>query len=324
MENLTREQAYDSCERMMSGSEKDSVVAETLVALNEKGETAEEVIGFTRCLLDHALKIPYEVGTIDLCGTGGSTGSRFNVSTAAAFVVSAIGGKVAKHGNRGSKNPNGSFDFLEALDVPVDLNGAALANLLDKTNLAFIYARKFHPVMSTVAAARKIANRRTIFNLAGPLSNPTKVKHQVIGTVDTAFSTILMEAALSLGRERVTVVSGHEGIDELSVSGPSSILKSWEQKQGKQIWEPSAIGLPAITGEEIPSGDAKTNAKIFLDLLEGKAPKSVEDMIAVNAALVLECARLTPTIEEGYKISREIIKTGAAKKQFLKYRELAR
>ena len=167
-QDLSITQAASLCAAFLEEDLTDAAIAETLVLLSEKGETADEICGFSQALLHRAAPVPFASGTVDVCGTGGSDLERFNVSTAAAFVLACTGLKIAKHGNRGSKRPNGSFDLLEALEVPFELDGDQVTHCLEQTGIGFLFARRFHPTMRKVVEARRLANRRTIFNLAAP------------------------------------------------------------------------------------------------------------------------------------------------------------
>ena len=168
-ESLTEQKAADCLRWILNGVVGDEDVAELLVALAEKGETADEIVGFCRALLEICVPVNLSSDSIDVCGTGGSGLSRFNVSTAVAFVLAAGGIRVAKHGNRGSRRPNGSFDLLDSLNCPFAFKAKQLAEIFERTGLCFIYARGYHPMMKAVVGARTLANRRTIFNMAAPL-----------------------------------------------------------------------------------------------------------------------------------------------------------
>jgi anthranilate phosphoribosyltransferase len=207
-QNLSLTQAADLCATFLEEDLTDAAIAETLVLLAKKGETADEICGFAQALLQRATPVPFDHGTVDVCGTGGSDLERFNVSTAAAFVLACAGLSVAKHGNRGSKRPNGSFDLLEALEVPFQLNGDQVAQCLNQTGIGFLFARSFHPTMRKVVEARRQAKRRTIFNLAAPLCNPTQVAYQLVGTAARPMGRILAQSCIRLGRPQGCVVWG--------------------------------------------------------------------------------------------------------------------
>jgi anthranilate phosphoribosyltransferase len=305
-------------------SDDDAVVADLLVALADKGETGDEIAAFASALLDRADTLAIPEGTADLCGTGGSGLSRFNVSTAAAFVAAACGVPIAKHGNKGSRCANGSFDLLEAMGLPIDLSPADSSETLRATGLAFLYARQYHPIMSSVAAARKRAGRRTIFNLAGPLANPAGVKHQLIGTADASRLDSLAAAVRILGRTKVLIVSGEPGIDEISISGITTVCEITQDSTRKYSVRPEEFGITPVAYDMIPSGLAESNVKVFDALLDNEADSSIADMVALNAGAVLYAADRTDSIAEGVVLARAAITDGSMKRKFEEYASYAK
>jgi anthranilate phosphoribosyltransferase len=321
--DLTAEQARELCDTMLDGALSDAQIARLLVKLAEKGETPEELFGFVGGILSRAEPVPYAGPTIDTCGTGGSGLVRFNVSTAVAFVLAACGLCVAKHGNRGSRARNGSFDLLEALGVPIDLNGSAVATCLEQTGLAFIYARRFHPVMKRVATARELAGRRTIFNLAGPLSNPTRVQIQVVGTTTHADARRVASCLRLLGRQDGLCVTGHSGIDDVDLSGPATVHDMHSESAPREV-DPASLGLSTVSYAELPGGDAQTNAGLFLHLLDGTAPSSLRELVCLSAALVLVTARRVTGLREGIELARDALVSRSVRDKFEQYRDVAR
>jgi anthranilate phosphoribosyltransferase len=320
--DLTSEQARELCDTMLDGALSDAQIAQVLVQLAEKGETPEELFGFVGGILSRAERVPYAGPTIDTCGTGGSGLVRFNVSTAVAFVLAACGLCVAKHGNRGSRARNGSFDLLEALSVPIDLEGPAVATCLEQTGLAFIYARRFHPVMKRVAAARELAGRRTIFNLAGPLSNPTQVRIQVVGTTTHADARRVARCLRLLGRQDGSCVTGHSGIDDVDLSGPATVHDMHDESVSREV-DAANLGLSRVSYAELPGGDAATNAQLFLQLLDGAAPQSLRELVCLSAALVLTTARRAPSLRDGFELARYALAAGSVRDKFEQYRDVA-
>jgi len=320
--SLTEEEARALCEAMLSGGMSDQEIADVLVMLAEKGETPEEVSGFVRGLLAHAEPIPFDGATVDTCGTGGSGLVRFNVSTSVAFVLAACGVCVAKHGNRGSRAPNGSFDLLEALGIPIDLGGAAVAECLERSGLGFIYARRFHPLMQRVAAARALARRRTVFNLAGPLSNPTRVSVQVVGTSTHSDARTVAGCLRLLGREQGVCVTGHSGIDEVDLAGPA-VLCGIDAALTTELLDPRSLGLSLVAYAEMPGGDARANARLFRELLDGTAPLPLVEAVCLSAALVLVVAGRVKSYREGIEVARDVLGRGRVREKFLEYRDVA-
>lgn len=321
MKNLTRQEAECICADFFKNVYSDKEIAEILLALSKKGETAEEIVGFSDSLRKHSELFPFQEPVFDVCGTGGSAVERFNVSTAVAFVLASLNIKVAKHGNRGSHRSNGSFDFLEELGINIDVDGNVLSDCLEKTGLAFVFAPKFHHVMKNVVEARRLAGCRTIFNLAGPISNPANVEKQIIGVSDYRLVNTMLKAGQILGRKKFLVVSGYPSIDEFSVSGVSVIALS----NLKREIVPEQIGIKRCDYSKIPCGNAKINAKNFLALINNLASKSLEDMVCANAGLALALLRsdaiTVADIKNGICDAREAISSGLVKKKFEEYKK---
>lgn len=320
--DLSYDQAFELCEALVAGAYSDDVAARLLIALAENGESAAAIHGFVACLASHAERIPYEAPTMDVCGTGGTGLTRFNVSTTVAFLLAADGLCVAKHGNRGSRAPNGSFDLLERLGVPVDLGPQSVATCLQETGLGFIYARRFHPAMRRVAAARALAGRRTIFNLAGPLSNPTNVATQVVGVASSRDAKTIAEVLTLLGRRRGLALTGSSGMDDVDLTGPISIHVAGETFAERQL-DPLTIGLPRVALLEVPGGDADVNAELFALLLTDQAPPSLRDTVCLSAAIAMVAARPELSIAAGYERARHLLATGKVREKFETYRRVA-
>lgn len=323
-QDLTQNEAAETATEILEGKHSDNEIAEFLVSLSTKGETGDEIAGFASVLIQNAVHVDAPAGTVDLCGTGGSGRARFNVSTAAAFVVSACGVPVAKHGNRGSRQPNGSFDFLEALDLPLELPAQNASLSLESVGIAFLYARQYHPIMKNVVNARKIAARRTIFNLVGPLSNPANVDYQVIGTCDPGLMQPLGEALQGIGRRRSIVVYGEPGIDEISISGETRLLKIDSNTMSSFSVSPTDFGIAHVPYDALPSGDAESNVSTFNDVLEGKIRDGIVDMISVNAAAAMYIAGHSSSLIEGYGEAHECILDGRMKAKYEAYRSYVR
>lgn len=321
MQSMSRQQARRLCNDFIRRKYSDNEMAEMLLALARKPETSEEVSGFVDAMLENSEPFPSREASIDVCGTGGSKLERFNVSTAVAFILASIGLRVAKHGNRGSHKSNGSFDLLEALGIPINLNGDQLSEILEKTGLAFLFAGKFHPAMKNVANARRIAEQRTIFNLAGPLSNPANINKQVIGTTDAGFFELLLESSKAVGRDKCLVVSGHPGIDELSITGDSTYRTTWSNSLFTVT--PEQIGIERTISSKIPCGDADKNAKEFMKLMDGNGNAHLESMVCANAGLVMACNDTTLSIQDGTRMAKEAMHARQVKHKFDAYKKLA-
>ena len=308
---------------LMAGSLETEKGAQLLTTWAKRGETGLELASAVDFLKQHAVAVPLERASFDLCGTGGSGLSRFNVSTTVAFVLAAAGVPVAKHGNRGSARPNGSFDLLDALEVPFDMPPAQLVELQQQTGLCFLFARTHHPAVGKVVPYRKAAGCRTIFNLAGPLANPAPLSHQLIGTTNERSALVLAQALQELGENAALVVWGHPGIDEISVTGPTQLLSVNRAHVTKICWD--APAHPGLDYAQLPHGNAVDNAAVFLSILAGSEKGPLLDMICENAgaALDLWAGRPPQTAGEGARQARALIEAGQVQKAFVAHREAA-
>ncbi|MFM2091933.1 MAG: hypothetical protein RLZZ127_2422 [Planctomycetota bacterium] len=299
-----------------------------LAAWTARGETGAELAAVVRWLLARAQALPFQGACLDLCGTGGSGLVRYNVSTTVAFVLAAAGVPVVKHGNKGSKLPNGSFDLLDALGIPYQLAPESLARLRRETGICFLFARQMHPVVGSLAPARKAAAaagaRRTVFNLAGPLANPARPSRQVIGVPDAATAAVVADAVARLGVERAAVVRGHPGIDEVSITGPTHV---WTCAGGHAhhaiIDRTHQAGLDHA---HLPGGDATANAALFTAIIRGAETGPLLSMVVANAAAALDVWHDRPVEAHGPHLdqARALIASGAVATVVERHRELAR
>ena len=301
----------------------DGQIAELLIALSEKGETADEILGFSRALLAKSRPVPLPSNTIDSCGTGGSGLNRFNVSTTAAFVLSAGGVPVIKHGNKGSKRPNGSFDLLQKLGCEFDFEDNRLADIFAKTKVCFLFARTYHPVMKKVVTARQMADRRTIFNLSAPLCNPANPQYQILGTIDVEMGRQLAEVLRQLGRKRFLIVVGEPGIDEVSVAGATHIFELTDGVVKEYNIKPSDFRITERDYSTIPGGNNDENAEIFLSLLRNQTPESILDLVCLNAGAAFYCFGRANSIKEGFHLSKSLFIKGFVQEKFLEYKRLS-
>jgi anthranilate phosphoribosyltransferase len=283
-EGLYEAEATAALDAILAGTLSHEQGAELLVALRTRGETPCELAAWVRGLLARAARIDPGRAVCDIVGTGGSGRARYNASTTAAFVLAAAGIPVAKHGNKGSSRPNGSFDLLDALELPYQLPPAAHRQLLDDTGVCFLFARSMHPAVAAAAPMRKLAAQRvhgTIFNLAGPLANPARPRRALIGSALPRQAAVVAAAAHILGSERTLVACGHPGLDEVSVTGPTRL---WEvDRDGVRDRE---MPCPTAVADEaaVMGGDAADNARTFLHLLSGDGTGPLADFVCANAA----------------------------------------
>jgi anthranilate phosphoribosyltransferase len=288
-------------------------IAALLVALRTKGETVGEIVGAARALRAAAVTAPcLDPRTVDTCGTGGDGAHTFNISTTAAFVVAGAGVPVAKHGNRAASSKSGSIDVLEALGVVVELDVAASARVLAKIGIAPFFARAAHPAMRHVAPVRQELAIRTLMNCMGPLLNPLGVRRQMIGVYDRALVPVLAAALAELGSERVLVVHGSDGLDEVTTSGPTHAALLEDGRVRELSIYPETLGVPHSHGDALRGGDAAENAAIALAVLEGEGGPR-RDIVLLNAAAVLWVAGAAADLGEGLALARASLDSGAAR-----------
>ena len=321
---MTDDQLMSVLSLLLDGEVDPHEGAQLLGRWTARGETASELAALVNVLLKRAVKIPISSPSMDLCGTGGSELTRFNVSTTVAFVLAAAGVPVSKHGNRGSRRPNGSFDLLDALGIPFQLSPNQIARIFTETGLCFLFARTIHPSVAKVAPLRKLVPGRTIFNLAGPLANPCRPTRQVVGVTREATAHVITGALSLLGVERGIVVRGHPGLDEVSITGPTHL---WEVAGGHthhRIVE--HFHHHGLDHSALPGGDAPENAVIFHQLMHGTETGPLHDMVVANAALALDCWRGTshPGSDSAIDEVRDLLASGAVKATYHRHRRIAR
>jgi anthranilate phosphoribosyltransferase len=280
--------------QMLDGSMSDAEIAETLVTLADRGETADEIAGAARAMRARMIRVAAPPAAIDVCGTGGDGQDSLNVSTAVAIVVAACGVPIAKHGNRAASSKAGGADTLEALGLDLDHASCTAEAALADLGICFLFAQRHHPALARLAPIRKNLGRRTIFNLLGPLANPARVTRQLVGVPSPAFLP------------RYT-----EGLDEISISGPTAIATIGFDLGAAEI-APEAFGLPCHPAEAVRGGDAAYNADALKQLLLGETG-AYRDSVLLNAGAALVVADEVSTIAEGIEEAAETIDKGLAK-----------
>jgi anthranilate phosphoribosyltransferase len=324
--SLTREEARDVMAQILRGEATDAQIGALLVALHMKGETVEEIVGFAEAIRAEATPLESDDGEaldlsgtgrdalVDTCGTGGDTSGTFNISTATALTIAGAGVRVAKHGNRSISSKCGSADVMEALGVNIGLPPARVAACLQETGIAFLYAPAMHSAMKYVQPARRELRLRTVFNLLGPLTNPAKASAQVVGVYSADLVEKLAEALSELGARRALVVHGRDGLDEITITGPSKIA---EVRNGQvRVYEvaPEDFSLQRGSLEDIAGGDAAQNAAIIRAILDGeRSPR--RDVVLLNAAAALVAAGHADRISEGVPLAAYAIDSGHARQR---------
>jgi anthranilate phosphoribosyltransferase len=297
--------------RMLDGEMADAEIADVLVSLADKGETAEEIAGAAKAMRSRMKRVSAPANSIDVCGTGGDGQHSLNVSTAVSVVVAACGVPVAKHGNRAASSKAGGADTLEALGLDLERASEMAEVTLGDMGIAFLFAQAHHPAMRHVMPIRKSLGRRTIFNLIGPLANPAGVKRQLVGVASPVLIDLYRDAMVLLGTDAALVVSGEEGLDELSIAGESRIAAINVANIGGTI-SPEEAGLSSRPLDELRGGDAAFNAAALRRLLKGEEG-AYRDAVLLNSAGALIVAGEAADWRDGVEEAAEIIDRGLAK-----------
>mgnify|MGYP000692924330 CR=1 FL=1 len=308
---------------VLDGEASEEEIARFLLAMTERSETADEIAGAARALRARLIPVAAPAGAVDCCGTGGDGHHTLNVSTAVSLVVAACGVPVAKHGNRAASSKSGAADTLEALGLDMEAAGRTAEKTLAELGICFLFAKNHHPAMGRIQPIRQRLGKRTIFNLMGPLSNPAGVKRQLIGIARPAYVPIYAEAKAKLGTERTFIVSGDEGLDELSLAGGNELADVTGNDFEMRRIDADAVGLPNAPVEAIRGGDAAHNAKALTALLDG-TPGPYRDAVMFNAAGTLVVAGETEDWASGADRAAEALDSGAAAKLLADWIEMAK
>ncbi|MCU6452568.1 anthranilate phosphoribosyltransferase [Sphingomonas sp. A2-49] len=307
---LSRESAAQAFADILDARASEEAIGAFLIALSDRGETSIEIAEAARALRERLVPIAAPAGAIDVCGTGGDGHHTLNVSTAVALVVAACGVPVAKHGNRAASSKAGAADTLEAIGLDMSIAGATAEGSLADLGIAFLFAANHHPAMARITPIRRRIGRRTIFNLMGPLANPARVGRQLIGIARPDYATLYAEALEQLGTESAAVVSGEEGLDELSTAGPSLAVNVGSARLPRRIL-PEDAGLPRHPLAAIRGGDPAYNAAALRRLLDGERG-AYRDAVLLNAAAALVVAAHGPDLAAGARAAAAALDSGAA------------
>jgi anthranilate phosphoribosyltransferase len=308
---LSREEAASAFDSMMSGEATPSQMGGLLMALRVRGETVDEITGAVSAMRAKMLRVDAPADAIDVVGTGGDGSGSVNVSTCAAFIVAGAGVPVAKHGNRNLSSRSGAADVLSALGVKLDIKPDLVGRCVNEAGIGFMFAPAHHPAMKNVGPTRIELATRTIFNLLGPLSNPAGVRRQMVGVFSRQWVLPLAQVLKNLGSESVWVVHGSDGLDEITLTGPTFVaalengtIRSFEVR-------PEDADLPSCGGEALRGGDAAANAVALQSVLDGM-PSPYRDIALLNAAAALIVSGRADTLNEGVAIGRHALDSGAA------------
>jgi anthranilate phosphoribosyltransferase len=310
-ENLSYETAEKVMDEIMSGEASPVQISAYLTALSMKGETIEEITASAAGMRAHGMKLEHDVDVLEIVGTGGDKSNSFNISTTASMVISAGGVPVAKHGNRAASSKSGAADCLEALGVKLDIEPEKSKELLEKINICFLFAQKYHTAMRFVAPVRKELGIRTVFNILGPLTNPAGATMQVMGVYDDALVQPLAEVLANLGVKRGMVVYGQDRLDEISACAPTSVCEIKDGKFTSYEITPEQFGLERADKSELVGGTPAENAEITKAVLKGEKGAK-RNAVVMNAGAGLYVAGKAESFEAGVRLAEELIDSGAA------------
>jgi anthranilate phosphoribosyltransferase len=310
-QNLSYETAEAVMDEIMEGKASDIQMAAFLTAMSVKGETIEEITASAYGMRKHCIRILHELDALEIVGTGGDRSNSFNISTTSALVISAAGIPVAKHGNRAASSKSGAADVLESLGVDITISPEQSLHLLKTINLCCLVAQNYHISMKYVAPVRRELGIRTIFNILGPLVNPAGANMELLGVYDADLIEPMAKVLSNLGVQSGMVVFGQDGLDEISLSSPTSICELRNGEFKSYVIEPEQFGFSRCKKEDLTGGTPADNAKITRDILNGaKGPK--RDAVLLNSAAAIHIARPEVSIKEGIGIAADMIDSGKA------------
>lgn len=308
---LSAEEMEFALDQMTQGALPSADMGAFLLNLRERGESVDEVTGAARLLRSRMTPVEAPEGTIDIVGTGGDGHHTYNVSTCAAFVAAGAGARVAKHGNRSVSSLSGASDVLAALGVKLDVSPETITRAIKEVGVGFMWAPMHHPAMKVWAPVRAELGVRTMFNVLGPICNPANVKRQIVGVFDRRWLEPLANVLANLGSEHAWVVHGHDGMDELSTTGPSTVA---ELRNGSvRVFQvsPEDVELPRVTLADLKGGDAKVNAAALRNVLEGQRGP-YRDIVLLNTAAALIVGGQANDLHDGLFLANESIASGDA------------
>lgn len=313
--DLAKDETVEAFDMIMSGQATSAQIAGFIVALRIKGESVEEIAGGASSMRQHAVFVdPGGLPVVDTCGTGGDACDTFNVSTTAAFVVAGAGVPVAKHGNRAISSKCGSADLLSELGVNIEVDAGTVEECIQEVGIGFLYAPKLHPAMKHAMGPRRELGVRTIFNMLGPLTNPSGAKGQIIGVFSPELTEPFAEVLKLLGARRAFVVHGHDGMDEITTTAPTRVS---ELNQGRvKTYDLDPLGFldDYADADQLAGGDPASNAAISLGILKGeKGP--CRDIVCLNAAAAIAAGGKAEDIKQGWELAAESIDSGSAAKK---------
>jgi anthranilate phosphoribosyltransferase len=312
-QNLNSDEMLEVMDLIMTGAATDAQIGGFLVGLRAKGETVDEITAAATVMRRLATPVEVKVGSVvDTCGTGGSGSNKFNVSTASAFVASAAGVAIAKHGNRAASSKSGSADVLEALGAEIMLTPEQVGRCVDTVGVGFLFALNHHSAMKHAIGPRKEMIVRTVFNLLGPLTNPAGAKRQVLGVYDKAWVRPVGEVLQKLGSEHVLVVHSADGLDEISIAGETFAAELKDNQITEFVITPESLGLTPASLDDLVVEDAAQSANIVQAALDG-SHETATDIVCLNAGAAIYVAGLCADLKAGVAMAQDAVGSGLAK-----------
>ena len=309
--SLTEQESYNAMDIIMSDRATNAQTACFITALRMKGETISEITGFAKVMREKMAKVNV-TGTLDIVGTGGDLSNSFNISTTSSFVIAGTGQKVAKHGNRSVSSKSGAADVLEALGVKITSTPEIAEKCINDVGISFLFAQSYHSAMRFVGPTRAQTGIRTVFNILGPLANPAKADYMILGVYSPSLLEPMAKVLMNLGIKRAMLVYGNDGLDEISISAPTSVCEINGGKLIKYEISPEDFDISLGKKSDIVGGNAMDNAKIVMGILDGSITDSKRDIVLLNSGCALYICGKAPTIKDGIEMARESISSGKA------------
>ncbi|WP_101846211.1 anthranilate phosphoribosyltransferase [Halobacillus sp. Marseille-P3879] len=319
---LSEEAAFEAMNEIMQGNVTTGQLMSLLSVIRHRGETVEEMTGFVRAMRANMTKLDVDhEDIVDTCGTGGDGSSTFNISTAVSIILASMEVKVAKHGNRKVSSKSGSADVLETLGIPIDTTPAEGVKAIAEKGMTFMFAPKYHQAMKHAGPARQELGFRTVFNLLGPMSNPANAKRQLIGIYDTAYAEKMAETLNKLGSKHVLLVTGRDGLDEITMTGTTDIVELKNGEITRFTLTPEDLGLKSGKLEDIQINTTDESARIIEQILQGSANESASTIVTMNAAAGLYIAGKAKDLRQGVELVQQAIGSGRVYNYFSSIQE---
>ena len=323
--DLTKEEIIQCLEDITEGRATDAQIGAFIMAMKMKGETVEELEGAASFFREKATKVDVEDpdNLVDTCGTGGDLSDTFNVSTITAFVLAGAGIRVAKHGNRSVSSKSGSADLLEFLGAKIDLGPEQVKRMIEEIGIGFMFAPLFHPAMKRVVGPRREVGIRSLFNLIGPLSNPAGAKRQLLGVFSDQFVEKVARVLLRLGVKRAVVVYGKDGIDEVSISAPTTVAEVSDGEVCIYEFTPEELGFRRYPIDYMKVKSVEESARVAMSVLKGE-PSPALDMVLLNSAFGVFVSGVANDLKTALEVAKDSIKSGKAQRKLSEFIDLSK